>query len=126
MKKISILFIIGIFLVMSGCADIESSEVNDLKNDTETAQNTLIAFFDSLEKNDFKNAVSLFSPYDFDWENLKVYNEPDETDRVKMIRNYCYATTTCMKAEVLNIRKITDDEYSMVVRFFKKMEIYMF
>ena len=56
MKKISILFI-GIILVISGCADIKSAEVNEPKNDTEKAQKILTSFFDNLERNDFKNAV---------------------------------------------------------------------
>lgn len=124
MKKISILFI-GIFLILSGCISSNISNDNttgyeSAKEDFEIAQDTLITFFENLSKNEFDKAVNLFSSYDSDWENLKVYNEPDETDRVIIIKNYCNATTTCMKAEVLNIRKVKDDEYSMVVRFFKK------
>ena len=120
-KKIVLL--IGVFLFLSSCGtsalNLNENKEN-IPNEAEIAENTLTAFFENLSKNEFSKAINFFSPNDSDWENLKVYNEPNETDKVKMIENYCKATTTCLEAEILETAKISEDEYRMIVRFLNK------
>jgi hypothetical protein len=95
-----------------------------LKDESEMAKNTLVAFFDYLSKNEFEKALGLFSPDDntdiggFSWEGLADFSLPAErNNKAKVLENYCKATGTCLKAKVLEVKKGTGDNYDLVVQF---------
>jgi hypothetical protein len=107
---------------MTGC---EKTPLNQSKNtveDTVVAQNTLIAFFNYLNDDKFDKAVELFEPTGIDsWEWLANFSPEEERDNKPLVlKNYCLATQTCLKANVLNIKKQTENDYILSVQFIKK------
>ena len=89
------------------------------KDESKTAKDTLVTFFDYLGKNEFEKAVEL---YEFDngftlIEELTPAEEQD--DKAKVLENFCKAVGTCLEVKVLETKRTTNYEYSMVVQFIK-------
>lgn len=125
---------VGIALILTGCGQ-NMSEKQSVDNQTQpiekesnqqseeieqptTAKDTLIAFFDYLNKKEFEKASRLFSSDEADWEGLKVYSSTeDASNKAEILENYCKATLTCLKAKVLEVNEERNGEYTLVVQF---------
>lgn len=116
----------------------ESKRVEQLKekgdiisvsvDESEMAKNTLISFFDYLSKNEFEKALTLLNLDEGEWEGLSIFSLPEErSNKAKVLETYCQAVGTCLRAEVLDVKKEMSDEYSLVVQFLNKDgSIYVF
>ena len=98
-------------------ADKTGSEQDELMR----AEETLVSFFAYLSNQDFEKALSLFELSDDpanSWEGLEIFSLPeDRNDKTKVLKNYCQATGTCLKARVIETKKEYNDTYNLVVQF---------
>lgn len=86
------------------------------KSDEETVKETLISFFDNLKNGEFEKALAIFELDD--WQVIDTFSPPEERDnKAKVLENYCKAVGTCLKANVLEIKKEKSGEYNLVVQF---------
>jgi hypothetical protein len=93
-------------------------------DESESAKNTLIAFFDYLSKNEFEAAANLFS---LDPQFTPLEEFATGNNQAEVLKNYCQAVGTCLKTNVLSVKKATNDEYHLVVEFVNKDDsIYVF
>jgi len=128
MKKfltISLIFFGIIFLAGCEKQSVKTTPVvnNSPKQDeSETAKNALINFFDYLNRNEFEKALTVFNLDDPNnsWEGLESFSLPEErSNKAKVLENYCKAVGTCLEANVLEIKEVTSGEYNLVVQFLK-------
>lgn len=87
------------------------------KDESAAAKKTLIDFFDAMSKNDFAKAVTFTDENNSDfWDQVSIYGQ-GTTDKAKMLQNNCSGTGTCVPADVLEVKQVTNDEYHLVVHF---------
>jgi len=133
-KYLLIMTLIRLGMLLSGCNNFLSNINNDSQGkiiiDKQTdqteeenelqAQETLVSFFRYLSNQDFENALPLFESdesNDF-WERFKDFTPPeDRNDKAKILQNYCQATNTCLKANVIQTQKEDNDTYNLIVQF---------
>ena len=88
------------------------------KEEQIAAQETLLTFFAYLKQAEFEKALEYFDLDDSAWQDLANFS-PDEVrgNRVKILENYCLAMGTCLRAEVLDIKNETVNEFQLLVQF---------
>ncbi|MDD5749442.1 MAG: hypothetical protein PHO91_01485 [Patescibacteria group bacterium] len=91
-------------------------------NEAVKAEQTLISFFTYLNDQDFDKALTLFEldGSTSSWENLEIFSLPeDRNDKAKILKRYCEATGTCLRAKVIDIKKENNGTYNLLVQFQK-------
>jgi hypothetical protein len=112
MKKSLYLISILSVIFLTGCGTTAITQ--DMPLDTTgTPQYALVSFFDALSTGQFENAVEFF---DFEGHGEWVYSSSD--DPAQILEDYCAATGTCLRAEVLATNEVNGDEYTLTVQFF--------
>lgn len=102
----------------SACIKQDLQALFPESNESREAENTLIRFFTFLSEEQFEEASALYSSDESDWEELIIYTtEGEKNDKAKILENYCSATQTCLRAEVLKITTESEGEYSLLVQF---------
>lgn len=130
-RYLSTVALASIVFIISGCSSAEPT-VEKLPLDTKdtataettntaSAKDTLITFFDYLNKDEFEKAGTLFSTDEADWETPYIYSsDEDKKDKAKVFKRFCEATQTCLKVEVLSTTKNSEDNYTFTVQFKEK------
>lgn len=113
-------------MVLSGCDNLLSKDTEyrnisaSQQDESAKATETLVSFFTYLNNQDFEKALTLFELDDVanSWEGLETFSLPeDREDKAKVLKNYCKATNTCLRAKVIEIEKEADGKYNLVVQF---------
>jgi hypothetical protein len=118
MKKILFTIFLCSIVVLTGCSNT-SNKINE-QDDLSIAENALISFFDHLDSQNFEKALELFElNHSADsWEGLEIFSLPEERDnRAQVLKNYCAATGTCLKAMVIDTIKENEETYNLLVQF---------
>ena len=98
----------------------ESAKTISKQDESTNAEEALVSFFTYLSNQDYKKALTLFELDDpaNSWEGFASFSlEEDRSDKAKVLKNYCEATGTCLKAKVIETQKGTNDTYDLVVQF---------
>ncbi len=115
----AIILPVAIILIFSGCGKTPINQSTSKSNDLNIAQNTLLAFFDSLKNEEFDKAVELFEPVGLDsWEWLENFSPAEErNNKALVLKNYCRATGTCLEANILKVEQNNENEFILSVEF---------
>jgi hypothetical protein len=89
------------------------------------ARKTLVSFFNYLHDGQYEKAVPLFEPWKegigmhgSSWEGLASFSLPkDRKDKAQVLKRYCEASGTCLRVNILNAKKVADNEYILKVQF---------
>ena len=98
----------------------ESDKISSAEDESTKAEEVLVSFFTYLNNQDFEKALTLFELDDptNSWEGLESFSLPeDRKNKAKVLKNYCEATGTCLKAKVIEIKKENNNSYKLVVQF---------
>jgi hypothetical protein len=87
-----------------------------------TAENILVSFFNYVNNNDYENAVTLLSLSSSDWESMGGYasgNSPENflSNKESILKQYCEAIQTCLKAKPIKVVMLSDTEYRITTQF---------
>jgi len=99
-------------------------ELSDMKisdNALREAGKTLISFFNYLHDEQYDKAVPLFEPGgNGSWEGLASFSlAEDRNDKGKVLANYCRAVGTCVRAKIVNVKKVDVNKYRFRMQFLK-------
>lgn len=114
-------------MALSGCSNPSSNKniVNNNQDESTKAEDALVSFFTYLSNQDFEKALLLLELDELEldgstnsWKSLENFSLPeDRSDKAKVLKRYCEAIGTCLKAKVIETKKETDDAYNLVVQF---------
>ncbi|MDA8242431.1 MAG: hypothetical protein M0Z67_18930 [Nitrospiraceae bacterium] len=96
-------------------------------NELQTAKETLIEFFNYLHGGQYDKAVLLFEPWEkgvgrqrSNWEGISSILPPAErSDKGKALGAYYRSVGVPIRAKVLDIKKVADNEYKLKIQFLK-------
>lgn len=122
---------VSVMIVLAIFADNSSATSSPPQNmDLSSAQKVLENFLKYLNLKQFELAVPLFMPSDAcneyvniitqRWDEMIAYAPHNEREnKAKVLKYYCEAVGTCLKAEVVNYDNPVEGKYIFGVKFYK-------